>query len=165
MMLRRAVCSLLVWTAITAAAAAQNAPSADSLSAAKELAEIMSGDSMAQMRAAITAQIWGALEPQIAPQVDAATLTQIRGEFEGAVDRLSKDVMQEAPAVYARHFTAQELRDMLAFYKSPAGAKALKVMPLVLTDIAQQIGPRVQRMQGDLNTRIETIMRQRGSGK
>jgi hypothetical protein len=54
---------------------------------------------------------------------------------------------------------------MLVFYKSPSGAKALKVMPVVLADISQQIAPRMQRMQSELNTRLELIMRQHGSGK
>jgi uncharacterized protein len=160
----RVLCSLLVWTALAGAAVGQNAPSADTLAAAKEVAQLLSGDSMAQMRAAITAQMWsGAIEPQLSSRVDAATLAHIRGEFERAVNQLSTDVMQEAPAIYARHFNAHELGDMLAFYKSPSGAKPHKVVPVVLTDISIQIGPRMQRMQGELNTRIEAIMRQHGS--
>jgi uncharacterized protein len=158
----RVLCSLLVWTALAGAAVAQNV--ADTLGAAKELAQLLSGDSMAQMRAAITAQMWsGAIEPQLSSRVDAVTLADIRGEFERAVNQLSTDVMQEAPAIYARYFNAQELRDILGFYKSPSGARALKVMPVVLTDMSMQIAPRMQRMQGELNTRIEAIIRQHGS--
>jgi hypothetical protein len=36
-------------------------------------------------------------------------------------------------------------------------------VPVVLTDISMQIVPCMQRMQGELNTRIEAIMRQHGS--
>ncbi len=166
MTVTRVLCLLLVWTALAGAAAAQSPASADTLAAAKELAQLLNGDSLAQMRAAITSSVWGGtIEPQLSPRVDAATLAEIRGEFERAVNQLSTDVMQEAPAIYARHFTAQELRDMLAFYNSSSGAKALKTMPLVLTDMSMQIAPRMQRMQGELNTRIEAIMRQHGSDK
>jgi hypothetical protein len=35
----------------------------------------------------------------------------------------------------------------------------------VLIDISQQIAPRMQRMQAELNSRIEAIMRQHGAGK
>jgi hypothetical protein len=169
MRLNRIVCTVLLWTALAGAAAAQTAPAAapapDTLAAAKDLAQLLNGDSMAQMRAAITAQIWGAVEQQIAPRADTATVAEIRGEFERAVSRLSDDIMQDAPAIYARHFSAQELRDLLAFYKSPTGSKALKIMPVVLTDISQQIAPRMQRMQSELHTRIEAIMRQHGYSK
>ncbi len=165
MMVRRVVCSLLLSTALAGTATAQAAPSTDALAAAKELAQILNGESISQMPAAITAQVWGAMEPQLTSRVDAATLGEIRIEFERAGGQLSTEVMQETPAIYARHFNAQELRDMLVFYKSPSGAKALKVMPVVLADISQQIAPRMQRMQSELNTRLEVIMRQHGSGK
>jgi len=69
------------------------------------------------------------------------------------------------PAVYARHFSAQELHDMIAFYKSPTGARSLKEMPAVLVDVSQEIAPRMQSMQTDLNARIDAIMRTHGYGK
>ena len=34
----------------------------------------------------------------------------------------------EAPAIYARHFTVSELKEITAFYRTPAGAKALTVI-------------------------------------
>jgi hypothetical protein len=163
--MRRVLSSLLVCAALAGPAAAQSAASPDTLAAAKELAQIVNGESMAQMRSVLTDQIWAAVEQQIAARADAGARAEIRAEFERAVARLSDDVMQDVPAIYARHFSAQELRDMLAFYKSPTGAKALKTMPVVLIDISQQIAPRMQRMQAELNSRIEAIMRQHGAGK
>jgi hypothetical protein len=142
-----------------------NAPSAGGLAAAQELAAVLNGESMTQMRAAIMTQVWTSVEAQIAPRADAATLADMRGEFERAVADLSGNIMKDAPAIYARHFTEQELRDILVFYKSPAGSKALKVMPTVLTDVSKQIAPRMQQMQTDLNTRIQTIMLKHGYGK
>ena len=163
--MKRLGAALLVCAALSLPAGAQNAPSAGGVAAAQELANVLNGDSMTQMRAAIMTRVWASVEAQIAPRADAATLAEMRGEFERVVTDLSGDIMKDAPAIYARHFSEQELRAMLVFYRSPAGAKALKVMPAVLTDVSKQIAPRMQQMQVDLNTRIETIMRKHGYGK
>jgi hypothetical protein len=163
--MKRMAAAFIVLTALAGPLTAQTAPAPDALAAAQELAAVMNGDSMTQMRAAITAQLWTAVERQLGPRADAAALTEMRSEFDRSVAELTGDVMKDVPAVYARHFTAQELRDMIAFYKSPTGAKSMKEMPALLTEVSQQIAPRMQRMQTDLNARTDTIMRNHGYGK
>ena len=75
------------------------------------------------------------------------------------------EVMRDTPNVYARHFTAQELRDMLAFYKSTVGQKALKTMPIVMAEVGERFKPRVQAVQADLNAKMETTLRKHGYGQ
>lgn len=163
--MKRTAAALIVLTGLAGPVAAQNAPASDALAAAQELATIMNGESMTQMRAAIVGQIWTNVERQLAPRADAAALAEMRQEFERSVAELTGDIMKDVPTVYARHFTAQELRDMVAFYKSPTGAKSLKEMPALLAEVSQQIAPRMQRMQTELNGRIDTILRNHGYGK
>ena len=40
-------------------------------------------------------------------------------------------------AIYAKHFTADELKQMVAFYKTPVGAKTLVEMPAVINETMQ----------------------------
>ncbi|HEU4852286.1 MAG TPA: DUF2059 domain-containing protein [Telluria sp.] len=59
------------------------------------------------------------------------------------------DAMIDAmPALYARHFTTAEIVEMGKFYRTPLGAKTLKVMPVLMaesTALGQQIVlPRMQ---------------------
>ena len=70
--------------------------------------------------------------------------------------------MKDAPEVYARHFSTQELRDMVAFYKSPSGSKALHEMPKVMADVGARMGPRLQTLQSDLDQRMRAILQQHG---
>jgi uncharacterized protein len=42
------------------------------------------------------------------------------------------ELTDEVAKLYATHFTEQELKDMLAFYKSPTGQKMLTQQPLVI---------------------------------
>jgi hypothetical protein len=54
--------------------------------------------------------------------------------------------------LYARHFTQEDVRGLIAFYQSPLGQKAIGVMPALMQDSmslgqkwAATIGPRVQK--------------------
>ena len=141
---------------------AQDAGSPEALRAAQELAAIITGDTIAQMSSALTAQLWPRIESQFGAKVDGATLAELRSEFEHTLAASTAEMMKDAPAIYARHFSAQELRDLLAFYKSPTGKKALHIMPTVMADVTAQMMPRMDAFQHDLNTRVEAVMQKHG---
>ena len=142
--MKRLAAMIVLAACLALPARAQDAGSPEALAAARELAAIVTGDTMGQIASAMTAQIWPTIERQFGGKVDAATLTEMRGEFERTVTSFTGDVMKNAPAVYARHFSAKELREMVAFYKSPTGTKALHEMPKVMADVGTQLAPRMQ---------------------
>lgn len=55
----------------------------------------------------------------------------------------------EMVALYSRHFTAAELKQIAAYYRTPVGMKSLQVMPQVMAEsmaISQRVtGPRIQK--------------------
>jgi uncharacterized protein len=144
------------------AAQAEDAPSPNALRAAEELSAMVNADTMSQMSSEMTAQIWPSIENSLVSKVDAATLAELRGEFERSVAAFAGETMKYAPAVYARHFSAQELHEIVAFYRTQTGAKALHVMPKVMGDVMAQMGPRVQAFQEELNTKIVAILQKHG---
>src|SRR5208283_482232 len=152
------VCS---WLAVPAARA-EDAPSPEALRAAQELSAMVSGDTIAQMSAAMTAQIWPNIEGSLASKIDAATLAELRIEFEHSVAGFAGETMKLSPAVYARNFSALELHEIVAFYRTPTGAKALHVMPKVMGDLMAQMGPRVQAFQQDLNAKMVAVLEKHG---
>ena len=139
-------------------ARAQDAGSAESLRAARELTSILNGDLINQ----IVAATWTPVEQSVVSKVDAATLAELREEFVRISGRFAREVMDEAPALYARNFTAQELRDMLAFYKTPTGAKTLERMPKVMGELMGMIGPRMPALQQELTGRIQAVLLKHG---
>ena len=141
---------------------AEDAPSPEALTAAQELSAMVGGDTIEQMSAAMTAQIWPSIANSLAAKVDAATLAELRAEFERSVAAFAGETMTASPAVYARNFTAPELRDIVAFYKTPTGAKALHTMPKVMGEVMAQLGPRVQAFQQELNARLLAILEKHG---
>ena len=52
------------------------------------------------------------------------------------------EMLRETEQLYARHFTAAELDQIAAFYRTPVGAKMLASMPQVMAE-SMQIGQRV----------------------
>lgn len=162
-MYRLMVCALLAL--VLAEPAHAQEPSTETMQAASDLAAVMSSDTVGQLSAALTAQIWPNIERQFGSKVDAGTLTDLRGDFQQSLSSVMAEVMRDTPNVYARHFTAQELRDMLAFYKSTVGQKALKTMPIVMAEVGERFKPRVQAFQADLNAKMETTLRNHGYGQ
>jgi hypothetical protein len=143
-------------------ARADDAPSPDALRAAQELSDLINVETIAQMSGTMTAQIWPRIEQSLAAKVDAATLAELRAEFERSVASFAAETTKSAPPVYARHFSAMELREILAFYRTPTGAKALHVMPTVMSDVMSQMGPRAQAFQQELNGKIVAILEKHG---
>jgi hypothetical protein len=166
--MKRLLTSMLLAAALAGPVHAQApaaSPPPEAMAAAQELAAIMGGDTVGQMSSALTAQIWPNIEQQLGPRVDAATLSELRGQFEASLSNFTKEVMADSPAVYARHFTVEELRAMLAFYKSPVGQKALRTMPTVMTELGERMAPRMQAFQTDLHGKMEATLKKHGYAK
>jgi hypothetical protein len=52
-------------------------------------------------------------------------------------DALIDEMMADTVQTYARHFTAAELHQIAAFYKTPVGAKSLALMPQIANEAMQ----------------------------
>jgi hypothetical protein len=69
--------------------------------------------------------------------------TAVAGATEVLADpKLLDDVINAIVPVYARYFSADELKQMAAFYRTPAGIKMLAIMPQVSAE-AQRMGQQV----------------------
>jgi hypothetical protein len=163
----------LVWICILVAglgasavpASAQNEPAPEAVQAAKELFSLVSGPMLNELTGRITSQVWPSLESTIRARnaaIDAATMNELRQEFERVQTTYVAEILDEAPAVYARYFTAQELRDIVAFYHTPLGAKTLKVMPQATADLFALIVPKLQGLDQKIGLAFQTILEKRG---
>jgi len=144
---------------------AQAAGTSDALQAANELFSVLSEDLLKQIVDQVTAQVWPPLERQLrakSPALADDTVTALRLEFERIQNSNLADLFKEAPAIYARHFTAAELRDLTAFYRTPTGQKALRVLPQVMGEVLATIMPRLQQVQAQTLEAFKRVLRERG---
>jgi uncharacterized protein len=125
-------------------------PPQDAIAAARDLVLVVRAtDQVKQILPAIVQ----ALRPAVAkggPQAEK--------NFDALVPPLLDDMsarttelIEQITLIYARNFTAEEMREMLAFYRTSAGQKLLEKMPAVTQESAAagqawgaQIGAEVQ---------------------
>ena len=152
----------ILLVALTFGIGAARAQDAEALQAANELASIISADAVNQISRELTAGFWPNLENALKPRVDDATLSELRAEFERRLAQFGVEAMKDAPAAYAKYFTAQELRDITAFYRTPTGAKALQTMPKVMFEYLAGVRPKVQEFQQGMRMSVQEIMQRHG---
>jgi hypothetical protein len=162
---RLIVLAMMVVLRVTTASAQTQppaTPSPDAVAAAKELLAIMSPDLVGQMMRGMVAQMWPQIERSFGPKIDAATSAELRAEFEHTTQQFVLDSMQDMPQIYARYFTADELHQLAAFYKTPLGAKALSQIPKVMADFSATMLPRMTAFQQQLQGRLQVILEKHG---
>ena len=153
---------------------AQTADAA-STAAAKELFDSMNyrvvlSNMMQQMGQSMAASMRGAAEaainnnPKLSAQDKQAALIKMDAELPGALNAMQSmlgdpslvdDILNETVPIYARNFSADELKQVTAFYRSPVGAKMLAKMPQLMGEgmqvgqqiVARRIGPMMQKLQ------------------
>ncbi len=160
--MKRLLAAIVLCVCLTAPVRAEDAPSPEALASARELTALVSGNTIQQLTAVMVGQMWPSIEAQLAAKVDAPTLIELRAEIEHSAAALAGDSMKDAPSIYARNFSAQELRDILTFYKTPAGSKALRVMPTVMAEVGASMTPRIAAFQQGLGERMGAIMQKHG---
>ena len=88
------------------------------------------------------------LPPAVAKIVQDETLTTFRSN--------QATLVAEVGRIYERHFSIAELKDVIAFYRTPTGQKLTRTMPVVANE-SMQAGQRwAQEITPKLAERIKT---------
>jgi uncharacterized protein len=140
--------------------AAQPAPD-DALLAARELIAVTRATEQIKQ---MLPTIMQALKPAIVqgrPQVERDFDAVMPLLLDAVGSRIGEMVDQMA-SVYARNFTPDEMRQLVAFYRGPLGQKFLEKMPTVMQEsmsVGQAFG---QRIAGELRSRMIEELRKKG---
>jgi len=136
-------------------------PTPAAIATARELVELKGGNAMFDpVIVSVVEQTKGALlqtNPQLAKDLNDVA-TQLRNEFSPR----RTELMNQAAKLYAQRFSEQELKDILAFYKTPVGRKMIVQEPQVLDDtfnFVQQWSPRVGE---EVMNRFRAEMKKKG---
>jgi hypothetical protein len=70
-----------------------------------------------------------------APDVPDEALTRFRAAFRQEVEKSLPEMMHAEARLYAIHFSAAELNELLAFYRTAVGQKMLVEQPKIFTEI------------------------------
>jgi hypothetical protein len=157
------VFSLLACGALPAKGQQPGSPEA--VKAANELMAVLGPDMIEQMSAAMIAQMWPQMEKAWSGKVDVATSAELRLEFERVTIKFLTESIKDAPGLYAKYLSAQELRDIAAFYRTPSGLKALRVMPKVMPEFMSTLMPKLASFEREIAVSMEYVLRKHGIQK
>lgn len=143
------------------AAPATPAPSATSIAAAKEILALKEAGQIYQDAVVnLIANTRGALLQQhLDKQKDIEELSvTIAAQMKGR----ESEVADEMAKLYASNFTEAEMRDLLAFYKSPLGRKAIVNEPKALQESVDFIDQWAVKITEEIAGRYRDEMKKRG---
>jgi uncharacterized protein len=89
----------------------------------------------------------GEVPPDIAPKLQAIVKEALPHQ----------ELLQFNAQAYSSHFNDKELTDILAFYKTPSGAKMVRELPGITQEVAQKVGTLLPQ-------RLPELMKKHGLG-
>ncbi len=163
----RALKSLALVAALAAAClpsgtpARAQAPTPAAVAVAKELVVMRGG--MAMFDPLIPGVIESAknsflpTHPQLAQQLDQVAVA-LRKEYEPK----RNEILDELSKIYAQHFTEQELKEIVTFYKSPLGKKLITQEPVVIDDSLKATQAWAAQFSDQVLERFRVEMKKKG---
>ena len=121
------------------------------------------GHAFADADAKVTMELVQLVTPQETYQAMITTMTtQMMASLQqsgakmpqDAAGKMGKTVMEALPyndlaqwtvEIYASRFSTDEIKQMIAFYKTPVGKKAAKLLPEISGEIGKKMGPIVMQ--------------------
>ena len=85
-----------------------------------------------------------------------------RADYLRIVTERTDELVAETPAIYARYFSAEELKALVAFYRSPVGRKSLAVMPAIVGDMVRITTERLPLVTAEITEAFRRKMRAKG---
>lgn len=79
------------------------------------------------------------------PSMTDAEAQAVRQLFEDAVRRSAPDLTQISRAMLLRHYSETELRDLVAFYRTPTGQKSIRLTPELTGQITARATEAIDR--------------------
>ena len=162
----RSSCAIIIALGLTFAvrvggADAQQQPSATAIATAKDM--ITSKGATA---------LWEPIVPGVIEQAKSVfvqanptllkDLNEVALKLRAEYAPRSAEVVNDVAKLYASRFTEQELKDTLAFYKSPLGKKLLAEEPSILDQSMRNAQGWADRLSQEVMGKIRTEMKRRG---
>jgi hypothetical protein len=136
-------------------------PSPASLAAARELMELKGVKNLVEpVVVGVVEQTKGVIlqtNPGLTKDLDEVG-AQLRAEYAPRTAELTSEIVR----LYAQRFTEQELKEAVAFYKTPTGKKILAEEPRILDESYARIQQWANKLQEEVTGRVRAELKKRG---
>jgi hypothetical protein len=158
----RVFCFAAVLGAITAGtAAAQQAPTPTALLLAKELIDLKGATKAFDPIISGAIQYHKNLFIQTNPNL-ARDIEDVARNLLAELEPRNVELHQQLARVYAEHFTVDELKDLLAFYRTPLGKKLIAEEPRIADDAMKSADAWSQKLAEEVVAKMRAEMKKRG---
>jgi len=158
----RSACAGLLALVLAAVSPVQaQQPTANALALAKEIIIVKGGNTL--------------YEPVVPQVVDRARLlflqanpmlgkdlNEVAAKLQAELTPRTAELLNDGARLYASKFTEQELKDVLAFYKSPLGRKLMAEEPQILDQSMRNTQTWANRLSEEIIGKFRTEMKKRG---
>jgi uncharacterized protein len=158
----RSVCAgllALVLAAISPAQAQQ--PTATALALAKEIILVKGGNAIYEPVVPQLVERGRTLFLQANPML-GKDLNEVAAKLQTELTPRTAELLNDGARLYASKFTEQELKDVLAFYKSPVGRKVIAQEPVILDQSASNVDEWASKLAEEIIAKFRAEMRKRG---
>jgi uncharacterized protein len=100
------------------------------------------------------------MSPEFRGMFDDAANAALKQAYGDILTRFYGIVADQAPALYARRFSADELRQLIAFYRTPLGQKLLRETPVIMGETLSIMAPHAQDMQQEISAAVENVLKE-----
>ena len=153
--------SLALVLPISIAPAAAQQPSPAALATAKELVTVKGADALWRPVVRGVVERAKGMFMQSNPML-SKDLNEVAAKLYAEYNPRVAEVLNDAAKIYATRFTEQELKDLLAFYKSPLGKKMLVEEPAILDQNMKDATAWADKLSNEVISRMRAEMRKRG---
>ncbi|MCC6777478.1 MAG: DUF2059 domain-containing protein [Hyphomicrobiales bacterium] len=146
---------------LSAGGAIAQQPSAEAIATAKELITVKGGSA-----------IYEPVIPGVVEQVKSVflrtnpmlgkDLNEVANKVRSDLASRTAELVNDAAKVYAGRFTEKELKDALAFYKSPLGRKLINEEANILDQSMRNAQNWANRLSEEVMSKMRAEMRKRG---
>ncbi len=139
----------------------QMQPEADRLAAARDLLQATNTDAQfATIIPMMLTQLKQSMSPPN-PKIQRE-LDQVFEEVQKQFIARRDEVLDQIAVLYARTFTAEEMKALADFYRSPAGKKFIAALPDLTTEAMRMGSAWGQQIAQDAERKVRDEMRRRG---
>ena len=150
----------LVLAAVASPAPAQQ-PSANAIALAKEIIAVKGGNNIYDPVVPSIIERARTIFIQSNPML-TGPLNEVAAKLRAELTPRVAELLNDGAKLYASRFTEQELKDALAFYKSPLGRKIISQEPVILDQSAANIDTWVNKFAEEVISKFRAEMRKKG---
>lgn len=153
--------SLALALPISTVPAAAQQPTPAALATAKEIVTVKGGDAFWRPVVRGVVERARGMFTQSNPML-GKDLNEVAAKLHTEYDTRTAEMLNEAAKAYTSRFTEQELKDLLAFYKSPLGKKVLAQDPAILEQNMKDAQAWADKLSNEVISKMRAEMRKRG---